>query len=100
MTNIDTFQLEYTFADDRRAEIDREIALLLSTQAGTMPLARDFGIEIDFLDLPPDVVKSLYTAEVTKKIAKFIQGVRVKEVTWTATNDGAALRPKVVLTDD
>ena len=42
-------QLEYTFQDDKLAELDRQLALLLSTQAGTMPLDREFGIQMDFV---------------------------------------------------
>ena len=31
------FKLEYTFQDNAMAELDRQLALLLSTQVGTMP---------------------------------------------------------------
>ena len=91
------FQLEYTFQDDKLAELDRQLALLLSTQAGTMPLDREFGIQMDFVDKPPEVVKSLYTAEVTKKVPQFIPWVRVYEVTWEYGEQGH-IKPKVVIT--
>ena len=39
------FKLEYTFQDNALAELDRQLALLLSTQVGTMPLDREFGIQ-------------------------------------------------------
>jgi hypothetical protein len=91
------FKLEYTFSDNRLAELDRQISLLLSTRAGTMPLDREFGLDMDFLDRPPEIAKSLYTAEVTKKITKFIPWVRVGEITWTRSEAGQ-LKPKVVIT--
>lgn len=91
------FQLEYTFQDDKLAELDRQLALLLSTQAGTMPLDREFGIQMNFVDKPPEVVKSLYTAEVTKKVPQFIPWVRVYEVTWSHGEQGH-IKPKVVIT--
>ncbi|MCI2105397.1 MAG: hypothetical protein LKK00_01570 [Intestinimonas sp.] len=91
------FKLEYTFTGDWLAELDRQISLLLSTRAGTMPLDRKFGIDMDFLDRPPEIAKSLYTAEVTKKVAAFIPTVRVQEITWTLTESGK-LNPKVVIT--
>ena len=68
------FQLEYTFTADWLAELDRQLALL-----------------------PPEAAKSLYTAEVTEKVSKFIPEVRVQEVTWTGGNTGK-LFPKVVIT--
>ena len=95
--NFFNFLLEYTFSGDWLAALDREMALLLSTREGTMPLDREFGINMDFLDMPQETAKSLYTAEVTKKIPLFIPTVRVKEVTWSQTESGK-LSPKVVIT--
>ena len=43
------FQLEYTFTADWLAELDRQLALLLSTREGTMPLDRAFGLNMDFV---------------------------------------------------
>lgn len=99
MMELDLFdyKLEYTFSDNWRAKLDRQLALLLSTPAGTMPLDREFGINMDLLDMPPETAKSLYTAEVTKKINQFIPAVRVQEVTWTWNNNGT-FSPKVVIT--
>ena len=91
------FQLEYTFTADWLAELDRQLALLLSTREGTMPLDPAFGLNMDFVDMPPEAAKSLYTAEVTEKVSKFIPEVRVQEVTWTGGNTGK-LFPKVVIT--
>lgn len=91
------FQLEYTFTADWLAELDRQLALLLSTREGTMPLDRAFGLNMDFADMPTEAAKSLYTAEVTEKVSKFIPEVRVQEVTWTGGNTGK-LFPKVVIT--
>ncbi len=91
------FKLEYTFQDDKLADLDRQLALLLSTQAGTMPLDREFGIQMNFVDKPPEVVKSLYTAEVTKKVPQFIPWVRVYETAWEYGEQGH-IKPKVVIT--
>lgn len=91
------FKLEYTFQNNALAELDRQLALLLSTQVGTMPLDREFGIQQNYVDKPPEVVKSLYTAEVTKKVPQFIPWVRVYEVTWSYGEQGH-IKPKVVIT--
>lgn len=96
--NFFDFQLEYTFADNAMARLDRQLALLLSTREGSMPLDREFGIKMEFLDRPPEVAKSLYTAEVTKKVAMFIPSVRVREVQWTRGEDGKQIK-KVVITN-
>ena len=93
-TGVYDFKLEYTFAGDYMAELDRQLALLLSTREGTMPLDREFGLNMDFVDMPPEVAKSLYTAE---KVAKFIPTVRVQEVKWSSGGQ-ANLIAKVVIT--
>ena len=91
------FQLQFTFANDAMAELDRKLALLYSTREGTMPLDREFGLNMDFVDMPPEAAKSLYTAEVTEKVAKFIPTVRVQEVAWGAGAQGNLIA-KVVIT--
>jgi len=81
-TGVYDFKLEYTFAGNALAELDRQLALLLSTREGTMPLDREFGLNMDFVDMPPEVAKSLYTA------AKFIPTVKVREITWDTGGQG------------
>lgn len=99
MMELDFFdyKLEYTFSDNWRADLDRQLALLLSTPEGSMPLDREFGVNMDYVDMTPELAKTLYTAEVTKKIPQFIPAVRVQEVTWQRGETGK-LSPKVVIT--
>lgn len=91
------FKLEFTFAGDWLADLDRQLALLLSTRAGTMPLDRAFGLDLNFVDMPQEIAKSLYTAEVTQKVPQLIPAVRVREITWGRAESGK-LTPKVVIT--
>ena len=93
----ETWSTIFSFATDAMAELDRKLALLYSTREGTMPLDREFGINMDFVDMPPEVAKSLYTAEITKKTAQFIPEVRVQSVQWTHGGEGV-FYPKVVIT--
>ena len=65
------FQLEYTFADDRQADLDRQLSLLLTTPVQTMPLDREFGLDMSFVDLPSEASKAAYVAELTEKIPLF-----------------------------
>ena len=95
MNDLYDFQIEYTFSDNKLTDLDRSICLLLSTRAGTIPLDRELGLSMDFSDMPPETAKSLYTAEVSEKIAKFIPGV--KSVSWDKGNNGK-MRSKVVIT--
>ena len=82
------FKLEYTFSDDRLADIDRQLNLLLTTRVGTMPLDREFGLAMDYLDRPAVLAKSLFVAELVEKVPRFIPAIRVQEVQWQAGADG------------
>ena len=90
------FKLEYTFSDDSLADIDRQLNLLLTTRAGTMPLDRDFGLTMDYLDRPAPVAKSLYVAELVEKVGTFLPAIRVREVQWQAGADGRVLAKVVI----
>lgn len=98
MTDLYDFKTEYTFSSSALAELDRGICLLLSTRAGSLPLDREFGLSAEFLDLPPETAKSIYAAEITEKVAKYIPSVRVKSVSWQAGDDGK-FKSKVVITN-
>lgn len=91
------FHLEFTFASDALADLHRKISLLLTTPVGTMPLDRDFGVDWSFLDMPTDIARSLFTAEVAEKIQTFIPEVRVEAVEWMPNTEGQLI-PKVVIT--
>lgn len=90
------FKLEYTFSGDSLADLDRQLNLLLTTLAGTMPLDRAFGLEMDYLDKPTETAKSLYVAELVEKVPRFIPGIRVREVGWEADAQGR-VRARVVI---
>lgn len=82
--------------DDPVSKLDTSLQLLYTTRVGTMPLARDFGLSMDFLDRPMEVAKSLFAAEIVAQTAKFIPEVRVQAVTFTTGQDGQLI-PKVVI---
>ncbi len=90
------FQLQFTFTDQPLAELDRCLSLLYATREGSIPLDRRFGIAMDFVDMPVETAKNLYTAEVTAKTAQCIPRVRVQEVLWQRSAAGRLI-PKVVI---
>ena len=89
---------EVQFVDDapELRRLEQQIALLLTTRVGSVPLDREFGIAMDFVDAPPLAAKSLYVAEVMQKIKRFIPGAQVQAVEWLAAPAGE-LKPKVVI---
>lgn len=91
------FQLDLTLIERPAEELHRKLSFLLTTQQGTLPFDRGFGIDFSFLDKPAEAARSLFTAEITAKVAQFVPEVRVKAVEWMGA-DGGSIYPKVVIT--
>lgn len=78
-------------------QIDAQTDLLLRTRELTIPLDRGLGMNLDFVDKPAPVARTLYVAEATKKINAYIPDAQVEAVEWQPGAEGT-LKPKVVLT--
>lgn len=53
---------------DKVRSVLQNIAVILSTRKGTVPLYRSFGLNMDFLDKPIPVAKVLMIAEVREAV--------------------------------
>lgn len=69
----------------------KRLVCLYSIIEGTQPLDREFGLDGNLLDLPPEVAKNRYALDVIKKTEKYIREVKVTEVTFTTNLDGGVL---------
>lgn len=61
------FQLQFTFANDAMAELDRKLALLYSTREGTMPLDREFGTTWILWNMPAGGGPRAFTRRKSRK---------------------------------
>ena len=52
----------------------QNIAVILSTPKGSVPMYRDFGISVDILDRPIPVAKAMMTADIKEAIERGNQG--------------------------
>lgn len=77
-------------------EIARNLNTLYGTIAGTVPMDRNFGLNNDFVDYPPDVAKNMIALEMTEKTELYEPRVEVNEVTFTSTIDGTII-PNIIL---
>lgn len=69
-------------------EVIRCIQNLALTPAGTVPLDREFGVDISFLGMPIKTAKNILAIELINKIDKYEPRASVKEVDMTGTVDG------------
>lgn len=61
----------------------QNIAIILSTPMGTVPLYRDFGLDWSFLDKPTPVAKVLMVAPVQEAIRKWEPRATVLDVSFS-----------------
>jgi hypothetical protein len=65
---------------DHAASVLREVAVLLSTQRGSIPLYRNFGLPMRFLDMPVNAAEPVMIAEVAEALQEFIPSVELIQV--------------------
>ena len=90
MVNMENSIIDGDLSDD----IIKCLKNILSTPAGTVPFDRNFGIDYGILDEPVNIVPTLLTVEIIKKIRLYEPRVTVNEVTFT-TDKNNNLIPKV-----
>lgn len=80
-----------------RREIVRNVHTVLLTPIGTCPLYREFGLDVTYLDFPPNIAKGLFTVAAIEAIERWEPRVRVSDVTFTADGTEGKLKAKVVI---
>lgn len=98
--DLSGIEIGFAYGEDNTAinrEIIRNVRTLLLTPAGTCPLYRDFGLDVTYLDFPPNIAKGLFTAAAIEAVERWEPRVRVTGVNFQADGVGGKLRAKVVL---
>lgn len=67
--------------NNRVEEILQNVSTILSTPKGSVPLDREFGVDISFLDRPIQVAKVMIVSAVTEAIEEFEPRAKVERVT-------------------
>ena len=92
------FEYEGQASYDRKQNLLQQLRLLTSTRNGSVPLDRDLGLDFSFVDRPIGVVRSLYAAQITEAISKYIPSLKIVEIKWSGGADGH-FYPRVVVSD-
>lgn len=67
---------------DETAEILRNVAVILGTEKGSVPLYRDFGIPNTAIDRPIQIAKTLLYAPVREAVELYEPRAEVSDVTF------------------
>ena len=78
-------------------EILHNVRCIFNTIKYSVPLDRDLGLDVTYLDKPIETAKAKMVSDIILAIAKYEPRAAVTSITWEATIDGI-LTPKVRLT--
>jgi phage baseplate assembly protein W len=80
-------------------EVMQNVAMIISTPRGTVPLDRGFGLSQDYIDKPINVAKALLLADIMDTVPKYEPRVQVDDVTFEIDESvPGKLIPKVEVT--
>lgn len=86
------------FSPDTLTEILQNVRTILSTPKYSVPLDRDFGIDVTMLDEPMPVAQARLTAEIIAAVQQWEPRVQVTKVSYDgdiADGMDGILRPRV-----
>jgi uncharacterized protein len=69
-------------------EVVQNVATIIATETGTVPLARALGTPQDVIDQPQSVAGSRLQAAVIRAVRTYEPRVAIKSVTLSADDDG------------
>jgi len=81
---------------DHAAAVIQDVAVVLSTRRGSVPLYRNFGLPMRFLDMPANIAEPVMIAEVTEAIQEFVPSAELIQVIPIYDKDNPArMKPSV-----
>lgn len=74
--------------NDTVQSVIQNIALLLNTKRGTVPMYRNFGLPMEFIDKPIDVAETMATVEISDALEEFEPRATLNDLIITKAADG------------
>lgn len=87
INTADDMTLEFEQNDEVKSVL-QNVALLLSTKQGTVPMYREFGLPMEFIDKPLEVAETLAFAEITEALERFEPRAVLEDISFEKTESG------------
>jgi hypothetical protein len=94
--DVNSIKIIYDYSGDDAEDIARCLQNLYQTLEGTCPLDRSFGLSQDILGATTDAAQNDLAVEIIEKTEKYEPRVSVREVNFTA-NDEGMIQAEVIL---
>ena len=83
VTAIDLSRISLNESDVVKSVL-QNVAIILRTKRGTVPLYREFGLSQDYLARPIIAARPLLHAEISEAITKFEPRAQLERIIWDA----------------
>lgn len=93
---------DYTLKLSENNEIDsilQNIAVLLNTRKGTVPMYREFGLPMNFIDKPMDVAETIAYSEITDALEIFEPRATLVGLSFTKSTGGLGITVEVEINE-
>ncbi len=75
--------------NDEEKSVAQNIALIISTRKGTLPMYRDFGLPMEYVGKPTGVAEALFLVEATDAIEQFEPRATINNIEVAPGIDGS-----------
>lgn len=83
------------YEPDPVQRILQNVAVILKTELGSVPMYRSFGLSSGTLDLPMPAAKAVLLAQIVQAVREFEPRANVRGITFEENNDTGTLSPVV-----
>lgn len=66
--------------NDLVKSVSQNLLLIISTRKGTIPMYREFGLPMNFVDKPAEVAEALIVSEITEAVEEFEPRCELKKI--------------------
>ena len=87
INTTDDMALEFE-QNDKVKSVLQNVALLLGTKQGTVPMYREFGLPMEFVDKPLEIAETLAFAEITEALERFEPRATLEDISFEKSEDG------------
>lgn len=78
-------------------EIIQNIQTIVTTERFSVPLDREFGIDMSLVDAPMPTVQALFSKEIMTKVEKYEPRVKVLEVKYNDADEKGKLDISIII---
>ncbi len=87
VSSANGYSLDLNQSDEVRS-ILQNVAVLLCTKKGTVPMYREYGLSMEFLDKPLEVAETLAFSEISEALETFEPRAELEDLFFEEAPDG------------